>query len=113
MPVVIGVTRQRSLNDTDGDGVADPGETFNHVIILNNGDVDAADVIDSETENGFDINEASVMIGPIAFDDGGAGGFSITGNTPITFPVAQLLGNDSDPDGPEASLIITSVGGAV
>ena len=111
MPVIIGITRQRTLNDTDGDGVADPGETFDHVVIIQNtGDTDATDVVDSESENGYTINPASVLIGPIAFDDGT---FSITGNTPMRFEVAQLLGNDSDPDGLEANLHITAVAGAV
>ena len=33
-----------------------------------------------------------------------------TGNTPITIGAAQgLLANDSDPDGPEASLLVTAV----
>jgi len=42
---------------------------------------------------------------PIAGDDA----FTMTGNTPITFTAAQLLGNDTDPDGPASGLTITGV----
>ncbi|WP_338015317.1 beta strand repeat-containing protein [Altererythrobacter sp. C41] len=42
---------------------------------------------------------------PMAGDDA----FTMTGNTPITFTAAQLLGNDSDPDGLASSLSITGV----
>ena len=37
---------------------------------------------------------------------------SITGNTPITFTAAQLLGNDVDPDGAEINLVISGVSAA-
>ena len=110
MPVSIAAVRARALfSDNDGDGQPDPGDVFLHTItITNSGDTDATAVVDTESENGLTIDPGSVKIGPIAGNDV----FNITGNTPVIFSAAQLLGNDVDPDGPEASLVISSLGAA-
>ena len=94
------------LIDADNDGVVDPGDTIQtSVTIVNSGDTDALNVSISDTLNGLSVVPGSVKITPITVDDV----FSITGNTPITFTKAQLLGNDLDPDGNAANLNITNV----
>ncbi|RYD30010.1 MAG: DUF11 domain-containing protein, partial [Sphingomonadales bacterium] len=92
--------------DTDSDGVADAGETVQGTItITNTGDTGALDVVVADTLNGLTVVPGSVTVTPIAVNDS----FAITGNTPITISASQLLGNDLDPDGAEANLIITSI----
>jgi hypothetical protein len=103
---VAATTTTTLTNDVDGDGVADPGDTVHHVVrITNSGSTDATGVTLNDPANLGTVSGASVQVTPIALDDA----FSMTGNTPITFTAAQLLGNDIDPDGPEANLAIVSV----
>ena len=105
MPITVVRTRGLS-SDFDGDGQADPGDIFSHEIIVTNTDaVNRFNLVDTETENGLTINPASVKIGPIAVNDA----FNFTGNTPITFTAAQLLGNDLDPDDATPNLTITNL----
>ncbi|HET9637578.1 MAG TPA: cadherin-like domain-containing protein, partial [Allosphingosinicella sp.] len=120
MAVNITATRTSTLfNDQDGDGQFDPGDIITTRIRIsvdavdeeNNGfaDDDALNVSVTDTLNGVTLDPTSVKVTPIAFDDFMP---SITGNTPMTFTAAQLLGNDVDPDGAEISLTITGVSGA-
>ena len=107
MPITVVRTRGFKLGgDLDGDGQADPGDIFSHEIIVTNSDaVNRLNLVDTETENGLTIDPASVKIGPIAVNDA----FNFSGNTPITFTAAQLLGNDLDPDDATPNLTITNV----
>ena len=105
------VTRTTSLPgifDTDVDGQIDPGETFLTTIEITN--------IAAGTLTGLDVSDAflgstvnSVRITPIAGDES----FNITGNTPVVYTFAQLLGNDVDPDGSHASLTISGIAAQV
>ena len=99
------------VNDLDGDGVVDPGETIRTVIrITNSGTTDATGLNLNDMLNGLTLVGGTIKITPVAMNDS----FSITGNTPVTLTGAQLTGNDLDPDGgPSPTLTITSVGNAV
>ncbi|MEG3181828.1 cadherin-like domain-containing protein [Sphingomonas sp. LT1P40] len=99
-------TTDEIRNDVDGDGVADAGDTIETTIVIeNSGDTDALNVAISDALDGLTIDPDSVTITPIAVDNV----FTITGNTPITFTRAQLVGNDLDPDGNAANLVISNV----
>lgn len=112
MPAIITGVRSQQFapgGDTDNDGVFDPGELVRVILrITNTGDQDATGVSVSDPFNGTTLNAGSLRITPIAVNDA----FNITGNTPITFTAAQLLGNDLDPLGNAATLTITAVSGA-
>ncbi|MBX9859989.1 MAG: cadherin-like domain-containing protein [Sphingomonas sp.] len=112
MAVTITGTRTQQFapsGDTDGDGVFDPGELVRVILrIVNSGTTDATGVSASDPFNGTTLSAGTVRITPIAVNDA----FNITGNTPITFTAAQLLGNDLDPLGNTATLQVTAVSGA-
>jgi len=111
MPVNLTATRTSSLfNDQDSDGVFDPGDTILvRIRTTNSGTTDATGVTVEDELDGLTLVPGSVQVTPIAFDDLMP---SISGNTPMTFSAAQLLGNDVDPDGAEINLTITSVSNA-
>jgi hypothetical protein len=114
MAVNITATRTSTLfNDQDGDGQFDPGDiiTTRIRITVGPGD-DALGVTVNATTSGLTVDALdpeAVQVTPIAFDDFMP---SITGNTPMTFTAAQLIGNDIDPDGAEINLTISGVSGA-
>jgi hypothetical protein len=116
MSTSITVTRNSHLfsnpgSDQDGDGQIDPGDVIETVVhIVNTGSTESAlALVLNDTFNGYTLNAGSVKITPIAFDDNYT---AITGNTPITYGIGQgVLTNDIDPDGPEASLIVTKING--
>ncbi|MGZ8420168.1 MAG: beta strand repeat-containing protein, partial [Allosphingosinicella sp.] len=114
MAVNITASRTSSLfTDQDGDGQFDPGDiiTTRIRITVGPGD-DALGVTVNATTDGLTVDPLdpeAVQVTPIAFDDFMP---SVTGNTPITFTAAQLLGNDVDSDGAEINLTITGVSGA-
>ncbi|WP_066648930.1 MULTISPECIES: Ig-like domain-containing protein [Sphingomonas] len=112
MPAIITGTRSQQFapnGDIDADGVFDPGELVRVILrITNSGDQDATGVSASDPFNGTTLNAGTVRITPIAINES----FNITGNVPITFTAAQLLGNDLDPLGNAATLQITAVSGA-
>lgn len=112
MAVTITGTRTQQFatgGDTDGDGVFDPGELVRVILrITDSGTTDATGVTASDPFNGTTLNAGTVHITPIAVNDA----FNITGNVPVTFTAAQLLGNDLDPLGNIGTLQITAVSGA-
>ena len=90
--------------DVDGDGIADSGDTLSHSLIITNTEAFALlGLTIEETQTGITTVPGSVEIGPIANDDD----FNMVGNTSITLNKAQLIGNDIDPDGVEANLVVT------
>lgn len=97
------------ITDQDGDNVADTGDVLRTTLTFHNTGIDALDVSVQDLLNGLTVVGGSVKIGPMALDDSA----TISGNTPQVFTFAELLGNDIDPDGPEANLTITGVSGAV
>ncbi|HEX8571752.1 MAG TPA: cadherin-like domain-containing protein [Allosphingosinicella sp.] len=110
MAAIITATRSSLFapgGDQDGDGIFDPGDIIlTRIRITNSGDAPASGISVEDSLNGVTLDGTSIQITPIAFDDA----FNITGNTPITFTAAQLLGNDIDPDTQSnAGLTITGV----
>jgi hypothetical protein len=109
--MAVTVTRTTTLfNDADSDGIVDPGEgLLIHVLVQNTNATDILSLKILDSQNGITIDPASVKITPIAFDDfSAASPLTIVGNTPYIIAASALLGNDIDPDGPEASLVISS-----
>jgi hypothetical protein len=111
--MAVTVTRTSSLfTDLDGDNVVDPGETLLvHILIQNTNATDILNLKVYDSQSGLTISDlTSVKITPIAFDDfTPAAPLTIVGNTPYIVAASALLGNDIDPDGPEASLTISSI----
>ena len=102
-------TSQFLLTDNDGDGQYDPGDLIQNVLtITNTGGLPATGLSFTDTLSGSTLVAGSVKISPVAVDDV----FTMSGNTPITFTAAQLLGNDLDPDGSTAGLSVTAVSNA-
>ncbi|HEU0099004.1 MAG TPA: cadherin-like domain-containing protein [Allosphingosinicella sp.] len=110
--MAVTVTRSSSLfTDNDGDTVADPGDiVLVHILVQNTNATDILNLKVYDTQNGLTITDlTSVKITPIALDDfTPAAPLTIVGNTPYIVSASALLGNDVDPDGPEASLTISS-----
>jgi hypothetical protein len=113
MPTTVTITRaSQLLVDNDNDNVADSGDiirTFLH--LSNTGAQDALNLSVSDNFTGSTLVAGSIKVTPIAFDDSYTG---VTGNTPITYSVAQgVLVNDYDPDGAggNAGVTVTKVNG--
>ncbi len=113
LKMAVNVTRTSSLfTDSDGDGVVDPGETILvNILIQNTNATDNTNLQVNDTQSGLTITDlASVKVTPIALDDFTPGApLTIVGNTPYIVSASTLLGNDIDPDGPEALLAISSI----
>ncbi|WP_166038189.1 Ig-like domain-containing protein [Sphingosinicella sp. YJ22] len=100
---------QQFFDDQDGDNFGDAGDVIRTTLTFENTGDEALDVSIEDLLNGLTLVPGSVKIGPMAVDDAA----TISGNTPQTFTFAELLGNDIDPDGSNATMTITGVSGAV
>ncbi len=111
MPANFSVRTRSTLlvTDSDGDNVADAGDVLRTTLTFHNTGTTAFDVTIQDLLNGSTLVPGSVKIGPMAVDDLS----TISGNTPKTYTFAELLGNDIDPDGSNATMTITGVSGAV
>lgn len=85
--------------DVDSDGKADPGDTLQYTVTVNNGGPDPANglTVNSTLQNITTLVPGSVNIGPIAANES----FNAIGNVNMVIPVGKgdLLSNDGDPDG--------------
>ncbi|MBV9210222.1 MAG: cadherin-like domain-containing protein, partial [Acidobacteria bacterium] len=96
-PTITATMTDSIFTDVDGDGRADPGDTLQYTVTINNGGSDATGVKFTDTlPSSLTLVGGSVNTSPIAIDDTG---YSATGNVRITFAAAGgLLANDIDPD---------------
>ncbi len=97
VPTITATNVDAITTDVDGDGRADPGDTLEYTVTINNAGTDASNLQFNET---LDANTTlvggSVNTSPIAFNNT----FPVTGNVSISVPdgASDLLGNDIDPD---------------
>src|SRR5207253_4328304 len=81
------------LNDLDGDGQADPGDTVRYTLtIRNNGATAATGITLSDTlDPRMTLVSGSVDIGPLASNDSYT---TVSGQPPLTVPAPGVLAND-------------------
>ncbi len=97
VPTITATNVDALFTDVDGDGRADPGDTLEYTVVINNSGTDATAMQFNET---LDANTtfvgSSVNTSPIANNDT----YPVTGNVSIsvTDGGSDLLGNDIDPD---------------
>src|SRR5215510_4699244 len=104
---VITATKSAMLNDTDGDGKADPGETITYSVTVTNNsgsDVSGLSFMDTIDPHTTLINGSSVL----AKDDS----YSTIGNVNINVPLGQgVLANDLNPGtGNNTGMTVSSYG---
>lgn len=97
VPTITAAMGDGISTDVDGDGRADPGDTIQYSVTVNNAGTDASNVQFSNTLPGtMTLVGGSVNSSPIAFDDSA---YTATGNVRITVSAANgVLVNDIDPD---------------
>jgi uncharacterized repeat protein (TIGR01451 family) len=85
------------IDDIDGDGVADPGDTLGYAVcIVNIGNMDATNVDFIDTIDANTTLQGTFKTTPIARHDS----YASIGNVGITVPAfSGVLVNDNDPDG--------------
>jgi uncharacterized repeat protein (TIGR01451 family) len=90
------ITATKTDNLAPGTAV-DPGDTLQYsVVVANNGDEDATDVVFEDTiDPNTTLVPDSLTVTPLAFGDS----YATVGNTELVIDAANgLLANDSDPD---------------
>ncbi len=115
VPTISATKVDALFTDVDGDGRADPGDTLQYTVTINNTGPDPAlNTIFTDTlPNSLTLVAGSVNASPIASNDS----YTATGNVRITIPVGSgVLANDVDPNtgtnaGLTASAGATSVNG--
>ncbi len=92
--------------DADGDGKADPGDTLQYLVTINNtgaGATDATGVTLADTLQSITTLSGTVNVSPIAVNDS----YNAIGNVQMVIPdgAGDLLSNDFDPDGDALTFI--------
>ncbi|HSE31384.1 MAG TPA: choice-of-anchor Q domain-containing protein, partial [Pyrinomonadaceae bacterium] len=112
VPAITATKTDALVVDGDGDTVADPGDTIEYTIQINNGGgaTDANDVVFNDTIDAHTtLVGGSVSSQPIALNDT----YSASGNIQISLAAPGVLTNDRDPDtGNNSGLTVTKVQGA-
>ncbi len=115
VPLISATKVDAIFTDADGDGRADPGDTLQYTVTINNTGPDpATSAIFTDTlPNTLTLVPGSVNASPIGFDDS----YTATGNVRITVAAGSgVLANDIDPNtgnniGLTASAGLTSANG--
>jgi hypothetical protein len=109
VPTITATKVDSIFTDVDGDGRADPGDTLQYTVTINNGGTDATGVKFTDTiDTNTTLVGGSINSSPIAFDDSG---YSATGNVRITIAAASgVLVNDIDPDTQSNANVTASAG---
>src|SRR5437868_14425934 len=82
-PGVTATNNDALFTDVDGDGIADPGDTVEYTVTINNGGTDATGMIFNDTlDPNMTLVGGSIQSSPIAGNDT----FSVTGNVSISVP---------------------------
>ncbi len=106
---IIGATKTAALVAGNGDADADPGETLEYTITINNTGPDPAlNTVMTDTLAGPQTLVAgSLLVSPIAVNDT----YASIGNVGITVPdgASDLLGNDTNPNGAGTLTIVAPV----
>ena len=97
LPVLGAAMVDSITTDVDGDGRADPGDTLQYTVTINNTGTDSLNTVFTDTISAnTTLVPGSVNSSPIAFDDPS---YTAAGNVRITIPAASgVLANDIDPD---------------
>ncbi|CAG0931221.1 Collagenase ColH [Thermoflexales bacterium] len=103
---IVATKRDAVVNDVDGDGRADPGDTLRYtVVITNSGDTDAASVVFNDTIDDNTVLSGTLKSTPLARNDA----YTAVGNVRISLAAGSgVLANDSDPDGSAISVVNSS-----
>jgi hypothetical protein len=86
------------VNDVDGDGRADPGDTLHYVVSIRNfGNAATSATLTDTLDPRMTLVANSLKLSPVAVDDA----YTTQSNTPLVIPSATgVLANDVDPQSP-------------
>ncbi|NTU62360.1 MAG: cadherin-like domain-containing protein, partial [Chloroflexi bacterium] len=103
---IVATKRDAVVNDVDGDGRADPGDTLRYtVVITNSGDTDATSVVFNDTIDDNTVLSGTIKSTPLARNDA----YTAVGNMRIALAAGSgVLANDNDPDGSPISVVIST-----
>jgi uncharacterized repeat protein (TIGR01451 family) len=96
LPLVEATKRDELSLDADGNGMVSPGDTLRYTVVINNnGDGAALDVVFSDTVDANTTWTGALSATPLAIADS----YRTTGNSPLVVDAAHgLLANDADAD---------------
>ena len=103
---IVATKRDAVVNDVDGDGRADPGDSLRYmVVITNSGDTDATSVVFNDKIDDNTVLSGTIKSTPLARNDT----YTAVGNVRISLAAGSgVLANDSDPDGSAISVVSSS-----
>lgn len=105
-PLISATKIDQLLVDTNGNAMADSGDTLRYTVTITNaGDLDAlgvafSDALDANTM----LVPGSINTSPIAVDDE----YPVLGNVQISITAPGVLANDFDPDGVGPALVVSA-----